>query len=76
MEPSPWLMIDEIGFECALDMIRASKLMGKYISSHQRYDTVRKISTLYSNVFESSNLASAMMTNFRGHKGEMIDLYC
>ena len=66
----PWHVKDDVGSICALWMIRASQLSGQHQTSHQNFDKIRKIRTLYSNIFESSSRASELMVNFRGPKGD------
>ena len=57
-----------------LKMIRASQLTVKHESSHQKFDTIRKTRTLYSNLYESSSRASNHMYTFRGSKGDIMTL--
>ena len=46
--PGPWDINDNIGFGCALEMIRDSQLKGRNKSTHQQFDIIRKIRTLHS----------------------------
>ena len=45
--PGPYEIKDNVIFGCALEMVRVSQLKGENKSSHQQFDTIRKISTLY-----------------------------
>ena len=63
-----------MGFTCALLMIWTSQLEGKNQKEHQKFDNIRKIRTLYSNIFESSSHAAGLRLTFRGTKGEVMGL--
>ena len=47
--PGPWGINDDVGFGCALEIIRASQLSGKNKTTYQQFDTVKKIQTVHYN---------------------------
>ena len=57
----PWPVKDECGFGIALITLKASLNPGKNVSSYTQYDTIRKLSSAYTNQFEAS-LTSAKET--------------
>ena len=50
----PWGISDDVRFVVALQMVTASNLKERYYDSYQQYDTVRKMRSFFSNMYESS----------------------
>ena len=65
----PWPLGDGQGFQTAIEMLRASQKKGKNDASYVQFDTVRKIRTAYSTVYESSSLAGGHTGTFKGAHG-------
>ena len=65
----PWPLGDGQGFQTAIEMLRASQKKGKNDSSYVQFDTVRKIRTAYSTVYESSAAAALHTSTFKGAHG-------
>ena len=49
----PFPLSDEVGFTVALQMLKASRLPGKYSETHQQFDSIRSLRSAYSNLFEA-----------------------
>ena len=65
----PWPLGDGQGFQTAIEMLRASQKKGKNDTSYVQFDTVRKIRTAYSTVYESSASAGLHTSTFKGAHG-------
>ena len=65
----PWPLGDEQGFQTAIEMLRASQKKGKNDASYVQFDTVRKIRTAYSTVYEISAQAGTHTGTFKGAHG-------
>ena len=65
----PWPLGDGQGFQTAIEMLRASQKKGKNDASYVQFDTVRKIRTAYSTVYESSAAAGLHTSTFKGSHG-------
>ncbi len=77
MEPlqlvmGPWPLKDELGFQVAVEMLRASQLKGRNDETYQQFDTIRKIRSAYSNVFECGPDLAARCLSFKGGYGQMV----
>ena len=48
----PYPVTDNVGFSVALQMLKASRLPGKYASDHQQFDTIRSLRTAYTNLYD------------------------
>ncbi len=68
----PWPLEDKQGFQIALEMLRASQLKGRNADGYQQFDTLRKIRSAYSNIFECGPLVSATGLSFKGSHGHMV----
>ena len=67
----PWSVDDNLGFQIALETVRASQEEGKNVKSYQQYDTIRKIRSAYSSVFETSPKVSHMGITFKAVNGKL-----
>ncbi len=68
----PWPLHDTQGFQVALEIVRASQEAGRNSSGYQQFDTIRKLRSTYSAIFESSpNMANVGLT-MKGDKGRMV----
>ena len=65
----PWPLADNQGFQTAIEMLRASQKKGKNDKTYVQFDTVRKIRTAYSTVYENSALAGLHTGTFKGAHG-------
>lgn len=68
----PWPIQDGLGFQVALEMLRASQEKGRNASDHQQFDSLRKMRAAYSNIYESSPAGVAIGLSFKGPKGSMV----
>ncbi len=68
----PWPMDDTQGFQIALEIVRASQEPGKNDSKYQQFDTIRKIRSSYSSVYESSPRYAHIGLTFKGQYGKMV----
>ncbi len=68
----PWPLEDTQGFQIALEMVRASQEPGKNDGSYQQFDTIRKLRSSYSSVYESSPRGAHIGLTFKGHYGKMV----
>jgi len=74
IELGPWPVSDGVGFQTALEMLRASQREGKNVKEYVQFDTVRKIRTSYSTVYENSARGGAMNACFKGDYGRTFAL--
>ena len=65
----PWPLADNQGFQTAIEMLRASQKKGKNDKSYVQFDTVRKIRTAYSTIYENSASAGLHTGTFKGAHG-------
>lgn len=59
LEPGPLPPYDHCGYEVAIQMVLQSRAPGKYSSSYQQWDTIRKIRSCFSNQVRASGVANA-----------------
>ena len=71
----PWPVADGVGFRLALAEVRASQERGRNNPGYQQYDTVRKMRSAVSNVYEASYTSARLRSAYRGPKGEVVQLY-
>ena len=50
----PWEIDDNQGFQVALRIVAVSRSAGVHSTEYQQFDTIRKLRTLYSHLYESS----------------------
>jgi len=74
IELDPWPVSDDVGFQTALEMLRASQREGKNVKEYVQFDTVRKICTSYATVYENSARGGAMTACFKGDHGRTFAL--
>ena len=65
----PFPVGDGVGFTVALQMLKASRLPGKYSATHQQFDSIRSLRSAYSNLFEAGWKAGEERRVMRGEKG-------
>lgn len=72
----PWPLTDTVGFTLAIGELQFSLNNGKNVLGHLQFDTVRKLCTTVSHIYESSTEAAAkdIVTFFRAIKGELFSL--
>ncbi len=68
----PWPLEDKQGFQVALEMLRASQLKGRNDSDYQQFDTLRKLRSAYSNIFECGPGVANTGLSFKGSHGHMV----
>ena len=66
----PWPVGDNLGFQVAIEIVRASQEKGKNSAEYVQFDTVRKIRSCYTNAFESSPVAALESITFKGDYGK------
>ncbi len=67
----PWPVDDTQGFQVAIEIVRASQEPGRNAKEYQQFDSIRKIRSAYSSVFESSPRGAHVGLTFRGEKSHM-----
>ena len=65
----PWPVCDAVGMSTCLVMLKASTKKGSYSMSHQQYDTIRKLRSVYTCLYQSSILGEEQGVVFAGEKG-------
>ena len=65
----PWPVWDGVGMTTCLVMLKASTKKGSYSMSHQQYDTIRKLRSVYTSLYQSSILGEEQGVVFAGEKG-------
>ena len=68
----PFPVTDNVGFTVALQILKASKLPGRYAADHQQVDTIRSLRTAYTNLYESSWAGNMNRYGMRGEKGSSL----
>ena len=66
----PWPVGDNLGFQVAIEMVRASQEKGRNSVEYVQFDTVRKIRSCYTNAYESSPAAVLELISFKGDFGK------
>ena len=68
----PWPLSDKVGFRLAMGQLKLSQKPGRNSSSHQQYDTIRRLRSSYSHVHEVSAPSVLSLTNsFRTQLGKV-----
>ena len=70
LKMGPWPMSDTIGFQIALEILKASKLPGKNDATYSQFDTIRKVRTGYVNSIECEPLRVLNTLTFKNEKGQ------
>jgi hypothetical protein len=75
MEPltvsrGPWPVGDPVGFQVAIETLRASQEKGRNDVGYVQFDTIRKLRAGYSNAYESSPAAVLDPISFKGDHGK------
>ena len=66
----PWPVGDNLGFQVAIEIVRASQEKGRNSTEYVQFDTVRKIRSCYTNAYDSSPIAVSEAITFRGDHGK------
>ena len=66
----PWPVGDHLGFQAAIEILRASQEKGRNSVEYVQFDTVRKIRSSYTNAYESSPAAMLDPISFKGDFGK------
>ena len=66
----PWPVGDNLGFQVAIEILRASQEKGRNSADYVQFDTVRKIRSCYTNAFDSSPFAVLDPFSFKGDFGK------
>ena len=69
-DPGPWPVDNNQEFQVALFIKTASQFAGDYHKSHQKFDTIRKLRTLFLNSHESPRGATEQRIPLRDLKGK------
>lgn len=67
----PWPVGDFVGMTTCLVMLRASTKAGRYSKSHQQFDTIRRLRTVSTNIYDGSlegEMASLVLSGEKGKK--------
>jgi hypothetical protein len=66
----PWPVEDTVGFKLGVIMVRrASQEKGRNDTGYVQFDSIRKIRSAFSNIYESSAVGNTSTLAFRGEKG-------
>ena len=68
----PWPIGDPVGFQVAIETLRASQEKGRNVAGYVQFDTIRKIRASYTSVYESSPAAVLEPITFRGQHGTSV----
>ena len=68
--PGPLPSFDHCGCGVAIQMLLKSRMPGKYHSSHQQWDTIRKMKTAYGNQVRASGKANASVISMCDGEGK------
>ena len=66
----PWPVGDEVGFQLAIVMLRASQEKGRNSRDYVQFDSVRKLRSAFSTVHENSAVAAQDVDVFKGDMGQ------
>lgn len=70
----PWKVADGQGMQIAIEVLRASQEKGRNDETYVQFDSIRKIRTAYSNLFESSLGGARTSRTFKGGYGKTFAL--
>jgi hypothetical protein len=65
-----WPVKDEVGFRLAIVMLRASQEKGRNDNNYVQFDSIRKLRSGFSNIYENSAIGHQTTLAFRGDKGK------
>lgn len=65
----PWPLSDPIGFQVALQIIKASTERGRNDAEYQQYDSIRKLRSGFANTYESGLVGTSEAQVLVGDKG-------
>lgn len=65
----PWPLCDSLGMTTCLAILKASTMKGSYSMTHQQYDTIRKLRSVYTSLYQSSVIGEEHSLVFAGEKG-------
>ena len=68
----PWPLGDTVGFQIALEILRASKLPGRNDTMYTQFDSIRKIRSAYMNVLECDPSRGLDNKTLKTDKGQML----
>ena len=74
LERGPWPVKDTVGFRLAIAMLRASQDKGRHDPEYVQFDTIRKMRSTFSNVYESSARAAEVNGLLKGERGRVYRL--
>ena len=66
----PWPVGDQVGFQLAIIMLRASQEKGRNSRDYVQYDSIRKLRSAFSTVHENSASAARDVDVFKGDMGQ------
>ena len=66
----PWPVVDDVGFRLAILMLRASQEKGRNDKDYVQFDSIRKLRSGFSNIYENSARGHQTTLAFRGDKGK------
>jgi hypothetical protein len=74
LKVGPWPVEDNCGFQIAMEMLKMSQGKGKNSPDYIQYDSIRKIRSAYSNVYESGPMRCNDNTKLKTDKGQMLHM--
>ena len=76
LEPGPLPAYDHCGYGVAIQLLLKSREAGKYHSSHQQWDTVRRMSVAYRNQVRASGVANSSTLSVGEADGKKYSRIC
>ena len=71
LKVGPWPIGDNCGFQIAIEMIKMSQGKGRNSAKYIQYDSIRKIRSAYSNVFESGPIRCTDNRKLKTDRGQI-----
>ena len=68
----PWPLSDGVGFQICLEILKASTLPGKHVSTYSQFDTIRKIRSGYMNAMECETLHVLDTKTLKNERGQIL----
>ena len=75
-EPGPLPGFDHCGYGVAIQMLLKSRESGKYHTSHQQWDTIRRLSVAYNNQVRASGAANSSSWSVGKSNGKQYSRIC
>ena len=74
LEVGPWLDMDWMGFQIAIELLQASQKQGCNDNTYVQFDSIRKIRSSYASVFQTSPMGLQNNLLMKGPHGQSFGL--